>query len=59
MTSGNTRRKILIPQNVHIVRVYVTAAIFESNFNRLQYAPHKDLYSSYAYSTTQRVARNR
>ena len=34
MISGNTRRKILIPQNVHIVRVYVTAAIFESNFNR-------------------------
>jgi hypothetical protein len=40
MISGHTRRKILIPQNVHIVRVYVTAAIFESNFNRLQYAPH-------------------
>ena len=40
MISGNTRRKILIPQNVHIVHVYVTAAIFKSNFNRLQYPPH-------------------
>ncbi len=51
MISGHTRRKILIPQNFHIVRVYVTAVIFESNFNRLQYAPHSFWWCLYLFNT--------